>query len=70
MKELKVWYCDVKVESTVTLQALAASEEEAREKFQSGQFFVFDTVTPIKDVKDFGPLRNDCGWEDLEGEDD
>ena len=67
MKELKVWYCDVKVVSTLTLQTLAESEDAAREKFQRGEFFVFDTVTPIKDAKEFGEIRDYSNWEDREG---
>lgn len=70
MKTLKPYYCDVRVVSTVTLQTLAESEEEAREKFQRGEFFVFDTVTPIKDAKEFGEIRDYSNWEDREGGDD
>lgn len=70
MKTLKTYYCDVKVVSTVTLQTLAESEDGAREYFKNGAYLVFDTVTPIKDVKDFGEIRNESNWVDPEGGDD
>lgn len=70
MKTLKTYYCDVKVVSTVTLQTLAESEEEAREKFQNGTYLIFDTVTPLAEVKEFGEIRDTSNWEDPEVEDE
>lgn len=68
MKTLKPYYCDVRVVSTVTLHTLAESEDGARENFEKGGYLVFDTVTPIKDVKDFGAIRDTSNWEDPEVE--
>lgn len=68
MKTLKPYYCDVKVVSTLTLQTLAESEDAAREKFQRGEFYVYDTITPIRDAKEFGEIRDTSNWEDPEAE--
>lgn len=68
MEKMKLWYCDIKVVSTVTLQTLAESEEEAREKFQNGKYLIFDTVTPVREAKEFGELRNTSNWQDPDEE--
>jgi len=68
MEKMKVWYCDIKVVSTVTLQTVAESEEEAREKFQNGTYLIFDTVTPVSEAKESGELRNVSNWQDPDEE--
>lgn len=55
--QLKTFYCDAQIVSTVTLQTKAKDEDEALDNFQNEKYIALDPLKWVCDPKSFLNIR-------------
>ncbi len=56
-EDLKTFYCDAQIVSTVTLQTKAKDEDEALDNFQNEKYIALDPLKWVCDPKAFLNIR-------------